>query len=99
MKPVLHDPEGQSDIFAAVRFYEGRHQGLGEQFLRAVERTVRRIAERPESFAYYEVPVRSCRVPKFPYRVLYVNDSEAIWIIALAHLSRMPGWWRYRLNR
>src|SRR5205823_12932083 len=34
VKPVHHDSEAQSDIFAAVRFYEGRQQGLGEQFLR-----------------------------------------------------------------
>ncbi len=99
MRRILHDPEAGGDIFAAVRFYEARQPRLGERFLRALDDAVRPIAKRPEAFAIYEPPVRSCRVVKFPYRALFVEESEAIWILAVAHLSRAPGWWRYRLER
>ena len=100
MKDILHDPEAQCDIFAAVRFYEGCQQDLGARFLRALASTIQKIAERPESFAHYDdPPVRSCRIPKFPYQVLFVDDEEAVWIVAVAHLSRKPGWWRHRLRR
>jgi plasmid stabilization system protein ParE len=100
VKPVNHDAEARCDILAAVRFYEERQPGLGERFLRLLDDTVRRVAERPGACGFYDKPpLRSAQVPKFPYRVLFVEDDEAVWIVAVAHLSRKPGWWRHRLER
>lgn len=99
MKEILHDPETQCDIFGAVRFYDERQRGLGARFVRVVEQTVLRIASDPLRFAYYEKPLRSGRVPGFPYRVVFADEPEFVFIVAVSHLARKPGWWRYRLER
>jgi len=99
VKEIVHDPEAQCDIFGAVRFYEGRVPALGARFLRALDETIVKIARDPQRFAFYEKPVRSSRVPGFPYRVLFADEPEFVLIVAVAHLSRQPRWWRYRTER
>jgi len=98
VKSVIHDPEAQCDIFAAVRFYEARRDGLGEHFLRALDATIAKVALNPQMFALYEKPVRSCRISGFPYRVLFVEESQFVLVVAVSHLARKPGWWRHRLE-
>jgi len=33
---------------------------------------------------------------RFPYSVIYRIDNESIFILAIAHSSRGPGYWRHR---
>jgi hypothetical protein len=99
VKGIVHDPEVQCDIFGAVRFYEGRVPGLGGRFLRVLDGTIASIARDPQRFGFYEKPIRSLRVPGFPYRVLFADEPGFVVILAVAHLSRQPGWWRYRTER
>jgi toxin ParE1/3/4 len=99
VKEIVHDPEVPCDIFGAVRFYEDRVPGLGARFLRALDDTTVRIAGDPQRFGFYVKPIRSVRVPGFPYRVLFTDEAEFVLILAVAHLSRQPGWWRYRTER
>jgi toxin ParE1/3/4 len=99
VKGIVHDPEAQCDIFGAVRFYESRVPGLGASFLRVLDDTIVRIARDPQRFGFYEKPARSLRVPGFPYRELFTDEPEFVLILAVAHLSRQPGWWRYWAER
>lgn len=34
---------------------------------------------------------------RFPYGVIYVLEPDHVWIVALMHLHREPGYWRERL--
>ncbi len=45
MKPILYRPEIQDDLNEACRWYEQRREGLGDEFLRAVEKTLDEISE------------------------------------------------------
>jgi hypothetical protein len=36
-------------------------------------------------------------VPKFPYGLLYRIEPARIYIVAVMHLHRRPGYWRSRL--
>lgn len=99
MKEIIHDPEAECDLVGGVRFYESREAGLGARFLRELDETIMKIARDPEAFAFYERPLRSCKVPDFPCRVIYADEMEFILIVAVSHLSRQPGWWRYRVHR
>jgi hypothetical protein len=33
----------------------------------------------------------------FPYAVLHVVRPDCVWIIAIMHLKRRPGYWKHRL--
>jgi len=79
--------------FEAIRFY-GR---AAERFVQAVDVAIEQIRGDPERFREVEPGVRSCRVPKFPYSILYGRDDQGLFVLALKHDRRDPDYWRYRV--
>jgi hypothetical protein len=41
--------------------------------------------------------IRRCPLHDYPYNVVYRLTPEAIIVVALAHQSRLPGYWAGRL--
>jgi plasmid stabilization system protein ParE len=82
----------------AAQWYDQRMPGLGERLLRAIEATQFNIQKNPQLGTPYRRGTRKWRVPKFPYRVIYRDESERILIIAIAHDKRREGYWDYRLD-
>ncbi len=74
----------------------GRGEGLGQAFLSAVEAAVRMVARNPQIWPRSTGSFRRCRVPRFPYAVIYLADAEEIFIAAVMHLRRRPDYWRGR---
>jgi len=35
---------------------------------------------------------------EFPYAVVYLEQPDRVWIVAIMHLKRRPGYWRKRLS-
>jgi|SRR3954447_7940563 toxin ParE1/3/4 len=98
MMPVVYHCEADVELVAAAKRYYCRQKKLGRGFLRAVHLALAKIQDDPNRFPIYEAPARSCRVFGFPYRVIYEVWSDAIYVIAVAHSSREPGYWRNRLS-
>jgi toxin ParE1/3/4 len=44
----------------------------------------------------YEPDIRSAKVERFPYRIVYVVIGYDIDVIAVAHAKRRPAYWRRR---
>jgi hypothetical protein len=42
--------------------------------------------------------VRAMAVTRFPYHVIYLEVSDRIRILAVAHDRRKPGYWKTRLK-
>jgi toxin ParE1/3/4 len=85
---------------AAVRWYNERLVGLGNDFrvelLGAVDRIVRSPLLWPPSA--YDRRARRFLLPTFPYGVVYVLGADAsIVIVAVAHARRRPRYWVTRL--
>ena len=89
-------PEAQTDIREAARWYEEREPGLGLRFLSEVRTSLQHIDDNPLIFPIIEEDVRRALLHKFPYAIYFVNDSEAIAIIAVLHQHRRPGAWKSR---
>ena len=75
--------------------------GLGLTFLAAVDGAVEYLAAWPESGSAVpgvraSLPVRQLPVSRFPYRIVYMIDSEELRVLAVAHTRRRPGYWRSR---
>jgi hypothetical protein len=41
--------------------------------------------------------LRKCFVRRFSYTIFYLELAEQIWIAAVAHQRRRPGYWRNRM--
>ena len=99
MKEIIFHPEARAEMREAVEFYEARLDGLGLRFLLAVEQTVERISAHPEAGAPLGGEFRKRIVPGFSYNVIYRVWEDYIYLVAVAHQHRRPGYWRERADR
>ena len=98
MNPLRFDCLALCDVEEARRFYDARQSGLGQKFAEAVADTVEKIAANPEWFRQVSAGLRKCRVPKFPYGILFRYDGETVDILVVMHLQRRPGYWKHRIG-
>ena len=97
MRVIFH-PEAHEEMIEFARFYEGRSEGLGSDFLTAVEETTRRIQRSPKAGAIDSANVRKRLVSGFPFTILYEIHPDRIYIAAVMHQHRRPGYWRERIE-
>lgn len=96
-------PEAREEFLDAVDYYDRQRAGLGSELIERFDLAVKEIEEAPE--AWPMVPdwdsqpvVRSHRVQTFRYRVVYYVRDDKVIIVAYAHTSREPGYWRHRVQ-
>ncbi len=97
MRSVEFHPDAQDEFVSAAQFYESETSGLGLDFIRTIQRTYERLLEFPASGVPFGRELRRVLVPKFPYGLLYRVEPDRIYVIAVMHLHRRPGYWRSRL--
>ena len=98
MKPTILHEEAGAELKAAVDYYEGKSPGLGLDLEVLVRAGVREIEERPAGFPFHRAPpIRQRHLRRFPYTIYYVELSETIWVLAVAHNRKRPDYWRARL--
>ena len=99
MKEAIFHPEARAEADGSVEFYDARLNGLGLRFLAAVEETTGRIATTPDAGAPLEGEYRKRIVPGFPYNIIYRVSEDCVYIVAVAHQHRRPGYWRERSDQ
>lgn len=91
-------PAAAREFAADFRHYEKDYQGRGIRFVAAVDAALARISAATSRFPLlYEPDIRSAKVRRFPYRVVYVLVGDDVDVIAVAHAMRRPTYWRRRL--
>jgi toxin ParE1/3/4 len=99
MKPVILRREARVELDEAIDYYQLQRDGLGLDFLAEAERVFERIRQNPHTGAPYKATgLRRSLLQRFPYAVFYEEAEEVSWIVAVAHTSRRPDYWRDRLN-
>lgn len=89
-------PEAAEEFDAAVEWYEERSTGLGLDFATEIRHAILRAESLPLAWTRLEGGIRRILVHRFPYGILYAPDDDHLYIIAVMHLSREPGYWRHR---
>lgn len=85
---VLVRPEAKHDILEAAQWYEERRQGLGAEFVRAVDIVLGCIEERPERFLKAYRGLRRALVTRFPYAVYFAIMPTSALVLAVIHQRR-----------
>jgi plasmid stabilization system protein ParE len=97
VKPYTFHPSAAEEYANATEYYEANVPGLGGRFYDEIEDLIREIRRHPERFFRLYPPVQRALAHKFPYSVIYVNEPDRIWIVAVMHAKRRPGYWRARI--
>lgn len=95
---ILIQPEAEFDLQEAFDWYEENNSGLGSEFIRAVDASLAKIQRNPFAYPTVYREIRRKLIRKFPYGILYLIESETIYIIACFHIKRDPQKWQTRLN-
>ena len=96
---VRWHPEAISDLARAADWYRAQDDDpkLVARFERAVSREILRIAEAPGRWQTARGPYRQkLFAGPFPYALIYRVHDETVFIVAVAHQRRAPGYWRGR---
>jgi len=79
------------------RRYARAGAGVLGRFTAAFDDAVGRVGANPAMWPPGAHGTRSCRLRKFPYRLVYVEEPTRVLVLAVAHNRRRPGYWRRRL--
>jgi toxin ParE1/3/4 len=98
-KVVKLHPEAQTELQNSVSFYRERGgERLVSQFKQRVAEGIAAIADDPDR--YRPDPelrgARKVRLKQFPFSLIYIHRPDYVWIVAVAHGSRRPGYWKER---
>jgi len=94
--PLLITPEAEADIAEARAWYEGKREGLGEEFILCVEAGLDHIRRAPAAATEVVPGVRRVVVRRFPYGIFYRVDPDQIAVLAVYHSKRDPRGWQQR---
>ena len=103
MRTVRILEEASQEAIEAAAWYEYEQPGLGAKFFAAVEEAIDVIEENfiplsplPEEAG--DTGAKRLILDRFPYDVVAIELPEEAVVIAVAHHSRKPGYWRERGN-
>jgi len=64
-----------------------------------LKKIFRVIREQPGRYPWFDPPFREAGLLHYPYSVIYlVEPAGNVLVIAVAHASREPGYWRKRAD-
>ena len=89
-------PEAENEFNEAIDYYEDIEPALGYDFAIEVHSTIIRSVNFPKAWTVLEGDVRRSLVRRFPYGILYSEEEDGIFIVAVMHLHRKPGYWKHR---
>jgi plasmid stabilization system protein ParE len=98
VKPHVFHPEAGEEYTHAVEYYAAVTPGLGGRFYDEIERLIHEVRRQPDRFFRFSPPARRALARKFPYSVVYLDEPDRVWIVAVMHAKRRPGYWRERLG-
>ena len=82
-----------------LSYYEASLSGLGGRFGEEVERVISLLLDHPDMGARIDEDLRHFVLSRFPFSVVYATTNELVYIVAIAHGSREPEYWRHRRAR
>jgi len=88
---IIFSPLARLDVKQSVEWYDEQSDGLGDNFLSAIDEELTIISSIPEAFSKRKGNIRQKPLKKFPFIIVYtIVDEEHINIARIFHTSRNP---------
>jgi len=96
MADILFHPDIEKEVKDSYKWYENQAAGLGDDFLTELETAYQAIIELPDTWPKFHKNFRRFLLSKFPFSVIYRFSQSTIFVVAVMHNSRKPGYWSER---
>ena len=97
MKPLVIHAEAEAELDDAIGYYEAQVPGLGLDLESQVRAGLLLIQAQPQQRPFYKrTAMRKHLIVRFSYAIFYREYADHISVVAIAHGSRRPGYWRGR---
>jgi len=96
MKPIVFDPNAAAEAREVAAHYATIRAELGTGFQAELDAALARIRDNPLMYAAESGNIRICPLHRFPYSLFYEELEDRIWVAALGHHHRRPGYWLRR---
>jgi toxin ParE1/3/4 len=103
VKSARYHPAARDELRAAIRHDEAERPGRGALLEAAVSTLLRRVRRLPRSAPLWPslpttIEGRRVRVTRHPYLLVFAVLADYLVVIAVAHMSRRPGYWLMRVD-
>jgi len=98
VKPHRFHPEADEEYADAATHYADIDPELGGRFYDEIERLIADACAAPRRFRKIDGDVRRHLADDFPYALLYLDEPDRVWIIAVIPLKRDPNYRKHRLT-
>lgn len=91
-------PEARQELLEAAQYIANDDPRESELFNQAFEQSLDWARSQPLIFRCFESDFRKIKVGKFVYSLVFRVSGDEIQILAIAHMSRKPGYWKDRVK-
>ena len=96
---MAYHPEARSEADVAASYYFRSNPEAAGGFMDLLEEIVEEIQEAPQRWPFERgTKVQRRQMGRFHYTIFYLNDLHEVYILAVAHTSRRPGYWKTRIT-
>src|SRR5947207_3218399 len=95
---VEYHSEAKKELAAAIQWYAEKDAALAERFSDVYVQQLIAVARSPQRWARHRGGTRHVLLRPFSYCLIVREFGDALEVVAVAHTSRRPGYWRKRLR-
>ena len=97
MKRIEFHPQAEIEFARDAEFYRERGERLSAEFTAGVESALKFVRLNPDAGTPRGTEVRGWLVRRFPYTVIYREEEDRLFVLAIAPHRRHPGYWLGRV--
>lgn len=96
MQTILVEAAARAEIEDAIAWYFAHDPEIAARLDKDIALAIDRIAKRPDLYRCVYRNLRSCRLMRFPYKIVFRSEDTIVRIIAFFHTRRDPVAWQGR---
>jgi len=97
VKPLRFHEAARREANQAALWHAARSIRLAQDFLKELKSAYARALKSRHLYPLYLHGTRRVLLERFPYFIVYLDLQDAVYIVAVAHAKRRPGYWSKRI--
>lgn len=89
-------PQVKLEVHDSLLWYNEKSEGLGDSFLLELEQANHILQEAPTVWPKAKGKIYKYNLKRFPFIIYYKVTQNTVFVYAVAHASRRPGYWLSR---